>query len=115
MANLSTLPQILSALAACQSEETILSNSLSELLSARDPIVGAIHRLQSLDLQLNDLHSQASFLSEKVKTTAHTADNVGTKVRNLDEEMRRIREAADRVAQVIELKVWPAILVSRLL
>lgn len=105
MATFRTLPQILGALSACQAEEAQVSNSLADLLSSREPVVAAISRLQSLVPDFEAIHVQASLLSQKVSATAQTADNVGTKVRNLDEEMRRIREAADRVGQVIELKV----------
>jgi hypothetical protein len=44
-------------------------------------------------------------LSDKVSATASTAERVGGRVRILDEEMRRVREAAERVGQVMELKV----------
>lgn len=43
-------------------------------------------------------------LAHKVASTAKTADRVGGRVRALDEEMRRIRLASDRVGQVLELK-----------
>lgn len=102
---LTNLNEILSCLSTQSSEEAELSNSLTELLSAREPIVASLARLQSLVPHLDELHLEASLLSEKVSSTAQTADRVGGKVRSLDEEMRRVRESAERVGQVMELKV----------
>ncbi|KAK0502966.1 COG4 transport protein-domain-containing protein [Armillaria luteobubalina] len=101
---LTNLPDILSALSSIQSEEAELSNSLTDLLSDRAPILSSLSRLRSVVPQLNDLNEDAVLLSKKVVTTAQTAERVGGRVRSLDEEMRRIREAGDRVGQVIELK-----------
>ncbi|KAK0197415.1 COG4 transport protein-domain-containing protein [Armillaria mellea] len=101
---LTNLPDILSALSSIQSEEGELSNSLTDLLSDRAPILSSLSRLHSVVPQLNDLNEDAVLLSAKVVTTAQTAERVGGRVRSLDEEMRRIREAGDRVGQVIELK-----------
>lgn len=102
---LTSLPEILSSLSALEAEETELSNSLSELLQDRDPIVNALTRLQSLEPRLNELFSEAYVLSGTVSATAKTADRVGGRVRLLDEEMKRVREAGERVGQVMELKV----------
>ena len=102
---LTTLPEILSSLASLESEEAELSTSLSELLSDREPIVNSLTRIQALVPRLNELHSEATLLSGTVSVTAKTADRVGGRVRSLDEEMRRVREAGERVGQVMELKV----------
>lgn len=102
---LTTLPQVLSSLSSLESEETELSNSLSALLSDQEPIQNALTRLQSLLPSIDELHTEASALSRKVSVTARTAERVGGRVRTLDEEMRRVREASDRVQQVMELKV----------
>ena len=102
---LTSLPEILSSLSALEAEETELSNSLSELLADRDPIITALTRLQSLEPRLNELYSEAYVLSGTVSATAKTADRVGGRVRLLDEEMKRVREAGERVGQVMELKV----------
>lgn len=99
------LNEVLSCLSSFQSEEAELSNSLTELLSAREPIIASLSRLQSLVPHLDELHLEASMLSDKVSSTAQTADRVGGKVKSLDEEMRRVRESAERVGQVVELKV----------
>ncbi|KAJ7940910.1 COG4 transport protein-domain-containing protein [Mycena leptocephala] len=103
--SLTNLPDILSSIAEFQSEEAQLSNSLSNLLSARDPIVASLARLQALVPHLDELQNEAVLLSSTVSATAQTAERVGGRVRSLDEEMRRVREAGDRVGQVMELKV----------
>lgn len=102
---LTSLPEILSSLSSFQSEEAQLSHSLAELLKARDPIHVSLNRLQSLVPQLDRLHIDATQLTQKVSNTAKTAERVGSRVRSLDEEMGRVRQAGDRVAQVMELKV----------
>ncbi|CAL1703812.1 unnamed protein product [Somion occarium] len=101
---LTTLPEILSALSSVESEEAELSSSLSELLSEKEPIVNALTRVHALEPQLDELYLEASLLSQVVSATAKTADRVGGRVRSLDEEMRRVREASERVGQVMELK-----------
>lgn len=100
-----SLPEILSSLSSLEAEETELSNSLSQVLADRQPIVNALARLQLLEPHLNELYADASVLSGTVSTTAKTAARVGGRVRSLDEEMKRVREAGERVGQVMELKV----------
>lgn len=103
--SLTNLTEILSCLSAFQSEEAELSNSLTQLLKAREPIVSSLTRLESLVPQLDELQVDAALLSNRVSNTAKTAERVGSRVRSLDEEMGRVREAGDRVGQVMELKV----------
>lgn len=103
--SITTLPALLSSLAALQSREAALSSSLTELLSTREPILASLARVYALTPYIDELHQEASLLSHKVSSTAGTANRVGGKVRVLDEEMRRVREAAERVSQVMELKV----------
>ncbi|KAJ7752135.1 COG4 transport protein-domain-containing protein [Mycena metata] len=110
--SLTNLQDILSAISETQSQQDQLSNSLSNLLSARDPIVASLARLQALVPQLDELQNEAILLSSTVSATAQTAERVGGRVRSLDEEMRRVREAGDRVGQVMELKTSLAALQS---
>lgn len=102
---LTTLTEILSSLSSLESEEAELSTSLSELLSDREPVINSLTRVQTLVPRLNELYSEATLLSGTVSVTAKTADRVGGRVRSLDEEMRRVREAGERVGHVMELKV----------
>jgi hypothetical protein len=104
--SLTTLPEILSSLSLLESEEADLSSNLQELLANRDPVVSSLSRLHNLLPQLDELRTDAYVLTRKVSVTAETADRIGGSVRALDEEMRRVREASDRVAQVMDLKVY---------
>ncbi|EPT01843.1 hypothetical protein FOMPIDRAFT_1048435 [Fomitopsis schrenkii] len=98
------LSEILSCLSSLQSEEAELSSSLAELLASQEPVINSLARLQSLEPTLDQLHKEAYVFDQTVSRTAKTADEVGGFVRTLDEEMRRVREAAERVGQVMELK-----------
>ena len=102
---LTNLNEILSCLSWYQSEEAALSNSLAELLSDRASIEGSLRRLETLVPHLNDLCLESLQLKERVSSTAKTADRVGGRVRTLDREMSRVSQAAERVGQVMELKV----------
>lgn len=102
---LTSLNEILSCLSWYQSVETELSNSLTELLSNRQSIDKSLQQLEVLVPSLDDLQIEATNFSTKVSATAQTAERVGGRVRSLDEEMRRVGEAAERVGQVMELKV----------
>ena len=103
--DLTTLSEILSCLSAYQSEEAELSKSLTDLLNDREPIVASLTRLRLLIPQLDESGEEAQALCTKVSATAKTAERVGSRVRSLDEEMGRVREAGDRVGQVMDLKV----------
>ena len=103
--SLATLPEILSALSALDEQETQLSRSLEVLISNKASVQLSLDKLKSLAPQLDELQVDAQALAENVSSTAQTARRVGDRVRLLDEEMRRVREAAERVSQVMELKV----------
>lgn len=102
---LKTHGQLTAAFAALQNSEAEVTNDLSNLLAATEPINIALQRLSSLASQLETVGQDAIVLHKHVSKTAKTADRVGSKVKALDEEMRRVREASERVAQVMELKV----------
>ncbi|KAI0747723.1 COG4-domain-containing protein [Daedaleopsis nitida] len=101
---LATLPDILGALSVLQSHESDLSASLADLLSAYEPIEASLNSLQSLSPQLDTLAQDTHLLDQTVSYTARTAQDVGGRVQSLDEEMKRVREASERVSQIIELK-----------
>lgn len=102
---LTNLNEILSCLSWYQSEEATLSNSLATLLSDRASIADSLRRLDVLVPYLDDLCLESLQLAGKVSSTAKTADRVGGRVRTLDQEMSRVSQAAERVGQVMELKV----------
>lgn len=103
--DLTTLPGILASLDSLEQEENELSDSLAAVLSNDEPVQHALQRLQSLAPRLDEINVDAEFLSSTVSATARTAERVGGRVRLLDEEMKRVKEAAERVTQVMELKV----------
>lgn len=105
--SLTSLNEILSCLSWYQSAEAELSISLTDLLSNRQSIDKSLQQLQTLVPRLDELQFEATNFSKKVSATAKTAERVGGRVRSLDEEMRRVGEAADRVGQVMNLKVCP--------
>ncbi|KAG6877994.1 hypothetical protein C0992_008804 [Termitomyces sp. T32_za158] len=101
---LTSLPELLLCLSALQSEEAEHSRSLTELLNTRKPILSSLKRLNDLIPQVDTLVADAILFSNNVTITAKTAERVGGQVRSLDEEMGHVREAGDRVGQVMELK-----------
>ncbi|KAI1788436.1 COG4-domain-containing protein [Ganoderma leucocontextum] len=109
---LATLPDIFEALSVLQSHESDLSTSLTDLLSAYEPISASLSNIQSLGPQLDALAEETRLLHQTVSYTARTAQHVGGRVQSLDEEMKRVREASERVSQIIELKLSLAALQS---
>ncbi|TBU29088.1 COG4-domain-containing protein [Dichomitus squalens] len=90
-----------------------ISASLSKLqslspqldaLADSEPISASLSKLQSLGPQLDALAEVTRLLDQNVSYTARTAQDVGGRVQSLDEEMKRVREASERVSQIIELK-----------
>ncbi|EJD53432.1 COG4-domain-containing protein [Auricularia subglabra TFB-10046 SS5] len=101
---LTSLNQVLSSLSHLQAREKKVSTDLADLVSDQTAIAASLARLRKLGPAIDELQVDAGLLQTKVKSTATTADRVGGRVRTLDEEMRRIREASERVGQVVELK-----------
>ncbi|OCB91390.1 COG4-domain-containing protein [Sanghuangporus baumii] len=104
--SLTTLPDILASLAALEEEESQLSESLAAILTNDEPVRSSLERLRALVPQLEEIGSDSELLANTIAATAQTAERVGGRVRTLDEEMKRVREAGERVSQVMELKVW---------
>ena len=100
-----TLPELLAALVSLEEEESAITESLSSILSQTEPIHGSLRELQALSQPLSEIQGDSLILKSNVSQVADTARRVGGRVRQLDEEMRRVKEASDRVAQVVELKV----------
>lgn len=103
--SLRTTAELTTALGALQSAEAEVTASLAALLASSNPVNTALSRLNGLTPKLEEIGKDASVLHGNVERTAQTADRVGSRVKALDEEMRRVREASERVAMVMELKV----------
>ena len=108
--NLTTVEAMVSALSAYQSEELDVSNSLNERIRDRTSVLQTMHKMESMLPVLDRIEGEGVALESVIADTALTADRVSRKVKALDEEMRRVKEAGDRVAQVMELKVMNAVL-----
>ncbi|KAG8823257.1 hypothetical protein FRC19_004317 [Serendipita sp. 401] len=101
---LRTTAELTAAMGALQSAEAEVTASLTTLLATTEPIDSALQRLNGLTDTLGNMQQDATTLHTNVERTAKTADRVGGRVRTLDEEMRRVREASERVALVMELQ-----------
>ncbi|GJJ12454.1 hypothetical protein Clacol_006696 [Clathrus columnatus] len=102
--SVTNLQSLLSSLSILQSHETALSESLAELLSNRDRIVDTLARIHELEPKISSLYEDANILARNISTTSDIAERIGGKVWSLDEEMKRVKEAGDRVGLVTELK-----------
>ncbi len=103
--SLRDLPAILASLSEIEALEASLSADLATLIASQRPIVDGLTRLQTIIPSIDELLVDANLLSEKVGGTAQTAIRVGGRVRTLDEEMHRVREASERVVVITDLKV----------
>lgn len=62
---------------------------------------------RGLGQQNGDFEEVDEGLVERIRKVWDTSERVGGKVRRLDEEVGRVREATDIVTEVLELKVCP--------
>ncbi|EGO21633.1 hypothetical protein SERLADRAFT_451655 [Serpula lacrymans var. lacrymans S7.9] len=69
-----------------------------------EPIKSSLVRLRTLAPLLTEPYNEALHLSNNVRLTAETAQRLSGRMSLLDEEMRRVTEATERVGQVLELK-----------
>lgn len=102
---LRTTAELTSALDTLQNVEAEVTASLTNLLGNSEPIEQALRGLNALSGTLAEMGEDAKSLNVNVVKTAATAERVGGRVKALDEEMRRVREASERVGMVMELKV----------
>nr|XP_019049350.1 hypothetical protein I302_03136 [Kwoniella bestiolae CBS 10118]OCF28280.1 hypothetical protein I302_03136 [Kwoniella bestiolae CBS 10118] len=123
--------QIAAQLALLTKREAELSLSLNALVADRAQIDGALSRLRELGSEVGTLAAEVDGsrsvysnskglglqsnghdmydgpdegLVERVTRVWETSERVGGKVRRLDEEVGRVREATDIVTEVLELK-----------
>ncbi|ORY33702.1 COG4 transport protein-domain-containing protein [Naematelia encephala] len=120
--------QITAQLALLSKRESDLTLALNSLVADRSQIDGAVTHLRELGSEVGHLlaevegtHGGSSTglgltngdvfldggeegLVERVRRVWETSERVGGKVRKLDEEVSRVREATDIVTEVLELK-----------
>lgn len=135
--SLTSPSQITHQLSLLTKREADLSLELNALVSDRRNIDTALARLRHLGSQVASLASEVDGtgggpsrsrglnggsagyfddeegedegLVERVRRVWETSERVGGKVRRLDEEIGRVREATDIVTEVLELKVSPSV------
>ncbi|KAF8633700.1 hypothetical protein AX17_004358 [Amanita inopinata Kibby_2008] len=101
---LTGLSDVLSCMSQCQAEEDTLSIYLAELLKDNEPVLDSVSRLRTLAHDLDAVRQEGWMLSRRVSFTAKTAARIGHRVRTIDEEMGRVKEAGDHVSQVMDLR-----------
>ena len=119
--------QITAQLALLSQRESDLTLALNSLISDRSSINHSVSHLQALAEDIQELSVQVDgapssnglllnngtgdvFLDqgglvERVRRVWETSERVGGKVRKLENEVGRVREAADIVTEVLELRV----------
>nr|XP_019000435.1 uncharacterized protein I203_06849 [Kwoniella mangroviensis CBS 8507]OCF63896.1 hypothetical protein I203_06849 [Kwoniella mangroviensis CBS 8507] len=96
--------QIAAQLALLTKREAELSLSLNALVADRAQIDSALSRLRELGSEVGSLAAEVDGSRKRVTRVWETSERVGGKVRRLDEEVGRVREATDIVTEVLELK-----------
>jgi hypothetical protein len=108
--------ELLPHLSHLQTLESGLSHSLSQALADRSVLAASHSRLAALlpridavDLELSGRAGAegegSKGLKGRIEVVNGIAERVGGKVRGLDLELKRVREANERLTEVIELKV----------
>jgi hypothetical protein len=107
---------LLPHLSLLQSLETSLSQALTTSLSDRSVLHSShtrlsalVPRIDAVDLELSGRDGQGKGLKGRIEVVNEIAERVGGKVRGLDLELKRVKEANERLNEVIELKVRPAV------
>ncbi|KAM6500763.1 COG4 transport domain containing protein [Amanita muscaria] len=101
---LTSLTEIMACTSEHNTEEEDLTLSLSQLLTDRKPIVLVLEQVNSVASGLANVYTESHALNGTVGTTAGTAARIGQYVCAIDEKMGRVRDAAEHVAQTMELK-----------
>ncbi|SCV74096.1 BQ2448_6528 [Microbotryum intermedium] len=91
-------------LAELTRHESSLDEQLLQLISTKQPLQAQLDRLGSLKEVVHGIQGEASHLCRQVAQVATTAERVGGKVRILDQEQSRVKEAIEYVQAVQDLK-----------
>lgn len=111
-------PALLPHLASLQILESAVSNDLHTLLSDRSTIDEAHARLRQLLPRIQRIEGEVNGgagtagkegLVDRIGKVNEIAERIGGKVRGLDLELLRVREASERLNEVMELKVGPSL------
>ncbi|KAI8073144.1 hypothetical protein BC940DRAFT_232621 [Gongronella butleri] len=85
-------------------EETNVDHALDQLLSQQDTLQAVLASLDILRPQLAELQDDSTQMMETIQSTAKLAINISDKVRQLDKEQTRTRQAISYVDDVQELR-----------
>lgn len=106
--------ELLPHLSTLQSLESALSQDLHALLSDRTAIDSAHTRLHQLLPRIELVESEVNGVNgtgddaglvQRIGKVNEIAERIGGKVRDLDLELLRVKEASERLNEVMELKV----------
>ncbi|KAI9303418.1 hypothetical protein BJ944DRAFT_165485 [Cunninghamella echinulata] len=101
---LTNIDDIRECLRLLDDEETHIDQSLDQMLSQEVELQTALGTLDILRPQLGNLRLESSKMIETINNTAKLAANISDKVRQLDKEHARTRQAISYVDDVQELK-----------
>ncbi|ORX50456.1 hypothetical protein DM01DRAFT_1290514 [Hesseltinella vesiculosa] len=101
---LTNINDIRESLRLLDQEETDIDTSLDQLLSQQDNLQAILSSLHILRPQLDELQQDSTLMMETIQNTARLAINISDKVRQLDKEQSRTRQAISYVDDVQELK-----------
>ncbi|KAI8373111.1 uncharacterized protein BYT42DRAFT_621858 [Radiomyces spectabilis] len=101
---LTQMDDIRKSLRLLDEEETRIDKSLDDMLAQEAELEDVLGILDVLRPQLGNLKIEASHLVNTIQDTSHLAENISDKVRKLDQEQSRTKEAIQFVEGVQELK-----------
>ncbi|KAI9008826.1 hypothetical protein CLU79DRAFT_711472 [Phycomyces nitens] len=102
--SLTNIDAIRESLWLLDEEETRIDAALDAMLSKEDELVNVLGTLDELRPQLSTLQSDSSTILETIQRTSILAEKISDKVRQLDQEQSRAKEAIRYVEDVQELK-----------
>ncbi|GAA5799304.1 hypothetical protein HPULCUR_004715 [Helicostylum pulchrum] len=102
--SLTNIDEIRECLRLIDEEETRIDTCLDTMLSQEQDLDSSLSILASLGPRLNQLKSNSTRVIDTVDKTSRLAEVISDKVRQLDQEQSRAREAIKYVEDVQELK-----------
>ncbi|OAD74722.1 hypothetical protein PHYBLDRAFT_76593 [Phycomyces blakesleeanus NRRL 1555(-)] len=101
---LTNIDTIRESLRLLDEEETRIDAALDAMLSKETELLDVLGTLDGLRPQLSTLQSNSSTILETIQRTSVLAEKISDKVRQLDQEQSRAKEAIKYVEDVQELK-----------
>ncbi|KAI8875908.1 hypothetical protein K501DRAFT_127997, partial [Backusella circina FSU 941] len=101
---LTNIEEIRECLRLLDEEETRIDASLDDMLAQEKSLDYALNTLDTLRPQLGSLNTASSQMTNTINKTSRLAEVISDKVRQLDQEQSRAKEAIKYVENVQELK-----------